>query len=541
MVKNKYFLTSFALLILVACASGLKEQMLDYRKSLESNDFPKAQSILEKSDLKKDPKSALLWHWENGSINLIQKKFDEAIKHFQASIDLIEEFYTTRISTVIVSAVLDDSRDNFTGAGYERSLSYYYLARSYYEKYLTTGDRKDLFGARAAILAWDSYFQQVARSGSKSIYQSDLLLKVFGAQIHEQIQGRSDSQIALQLYKDALQMADSFGGVYQYFNSQSKDFIKALKVGKGEKKFVKTQGHEDLINFLKYKILSLTYQNRRYEFDKMVRDLKASSDIVQRAKKSPNVRIILEEGLIAPKVGKEFNFGIKGAIDKVDDPKTKEAIRKHGVPMIGAFAMNVLGLVPKNVTSPGSFIFAHQMATLAVSEMAIQFEMPMIEERPALKRLGLYVLDENSKVIEVRPLALITQTSDLARMILEEEAVYEYTRRGARVALKHLTAIAAAFTLYNQFKTPDNDFIARSVALASYVGASKMIAKLEEADTRQWVSLPDGIRLQEFSLPPGKYQFALGVFENGQWNENPSKKLGDIEVTSTSALFNFRL
>ena len=164
MVKNKYFLTSFALLILVACASGLKEQMLDYRKSLESNDFPKAQSILEKSDLKKDPKSALLWHWENGSINLIQKKFDEAIKHFQASIDLIEEFYTTRISTVIVSAVLDDSRDNFTGAGYERSLSYYYLARSYYEKYLTTGDRKDLFGARAAILAWDSYFQQVARS-----------------------------------------------------------------------------------------------------------------------------------------------------------------------------------------------------------------------------------------------------------------------------------------------------------------------------------------------------------------------------------------
>lgn len=539
MVNKKNLFKLFTLLVLVACASGLKEQMLDYRKSLEQHDLAKAQSILEKSVLKTDSKSKLLWHLEQGSINLLQKKFDVAIQNFQNSLDIIDDLYTTRISSLVVGALID-SRGEFEGAGYERSLAHYYLARSYYEKYLTYGERSDLFGARAAILAWDSYFQSINRSPMKTIYRTDLLLKIFGAQIHEQINTRNDGQIALQLYKDALKMSESIGGIFNYFNEESQEFIKELESGKEKKKFKPTLGHQDFIDFLKYKILSLTYDLRRYEFDKTAKDLKADPEIIIRSKKTPNVSIILEEGLIAKKVGQEFNFGIKGAIDKVDDPKTKEAIKKHGVPLIGAFAMNVLGLVPKNL-STGSFIFAHQFTTFAVSEMAIQFELPMIEKAPELKRLGLYVMDENSKVIEIRPLALVTQTSDLARTILEEEAVSEYVRKGTRVALKHLTAITAAFVLYNQLKTPENDFIARSVALGSYVASTKMIAAMEEADTRQWISLPEGIRLQEFDLRPGKYKLGLAPFSNNSWPDKPSKELGEIEVSKNKALFTFRL
>jgi len=540
MVSKKNLFKFFTLLVLVACASGLKEQMLDYRKSLEQLNLAKAHSILEKSVLKTDSKSKLLWHLENGSINFMQKNYDEAIKNFQTSLDIIDDLYTTRISSLIVGALID-SRDEFEGAGYERSLAHYYLARSYYEKYLAHGERSDLFGARAAILAWDSYFQSINRSPMKTIYRTDLLLKIFGAQIHEQINTRNDGQIALQLYKDALKMSESIGGIFNYFNEESLEFIKELESGKEKKKFKATIGHQDFMDFLKYKILSLTYDLRRYEFDKMAKDLKASPEMIKRSKRTPNVSIILEEGLIAKKVGREFNFGIKGAIDKVEDPKTKEAIKKHGVPMISAFAMNVLGLVPKNL-STGSFIFAHQFTTLAVSEMAIQFELPMIEEAPKLKRLGLYVMDEDSKVVEIRPLALVTQTSDLARTILEEEAVSEYVRKGTRVALKHLTAITAAFVLYNQLKTPENDFIARSVALGSYVASTKVIAAMEEADTRQWISLPEAIRMQEFDLKPGKYKLGLAPFtDDGTWPDQPSKELGEIEVSKNKALFTFRL
>lgn len=541
MVRKKSFLIITVLLVLVACASGLKEQMLDYRKSLEARDFSKAENILEKSVLKTDVQSKLLWHLEKGSINLVQKNFDEAIRHFQTSLDLIDEFYTKRISIILVSALLDDERDNFEGAGYERSLAHYYLARSYYERYLVTKNRNDLFSARAAILAWDSYFQEVARAGVKTIYRSDLLSKVFGAQIHEQIATRNDMQIALQLYKDALKMAENIGGIYQYFNTDYQEFIKSLESGKGKKNFSKTQGFNDLEDFLKYKILSLTYEVRRYEFDKLVKELKADKDIVNRAKKAPNVSIILEEGFIAKKVGKKFNFGLQGVIDKVDDPKTKDAIKKHGAPMIGAFAMNILGLTPKNTNTAGSVIFAHQMTTLAVTQMAIQFEVAMMEETSPLARLGLYVLDEKGKVVEIKPLALITQTSDLAKTILEEEALFQYTRRGTRVALKHLTAIAASYVLYNQLKTPENDFIARSVALGSYVASAKLISRLEEADTRQWISLPEGIRLQEFHLRPGKYLLGLGIYDGKKWSESPSKTLGEIEVSEDKELFTFRL
>lgn len=513
--------------------------MLDFRRSLELGEFSKAQDKLDKSVLKTDTNSKLLWHLEKGSLFLVQKDFDQAIEHLLESQRMIDEFYTIRLSKVAKSYLPFIGGEEFKGAGYERSLTYYYLSRAYYEKFLATGVRANLFSARAVILAWDSYFQALAREGYKSLYRTDLLLKVFGAQIHEQIDSRNDQQIALQLYKDAVNMAPHFGGVFQYFNSTSKEFIAASESARGNKNFSPTVGYQDFLDFLHYKILSLTYDLRRYEFDKMVKTLKASAEIVNRAKKVSNVSILVEEGYVARKVPRVFNFGLKGAMDKIEDPKTKEAFRKHGAPIMGAFAMNVLGLYPKKA-DVGGVIFAHQVASLAATELAIQFEMPMMEETTPLKQLQLYVMDEQDKVVETRVLPLISQTSDLARLVLEEEAVWMYVEKGTRVALKHLTAIAAAYVLYQQIKTPENDFLARTLALGSYVAAAKGIAYSEVADTRQWISLADGIRMQEFTLAAGKYRLGIGSTVKGI-EAKPSKILGEIEVTKNKQLFTFRL
>lgn len=543
MVKKVFYIG--LTLALVSCASGLKEQMNDYRKNLELKQFEKAQDVLSKSKLKEDKKSRLLWLLENGSINLIQKNYDEAIKNFQAATELIDDLYTTKISNKLASFVINDAQDVYYGSAHERSLSYYYLARAHYERYLFKKDRNDLFAARAAILAWDTYFQAVNRSDIKTLYRSDILLKVFGGQIHEQIQTAQDNQIALQLYKDALKMSERIGGIFSYFNEKSSEFIKASeeKLMKdseiSRKYFSSTEGYKDFVDFLHFKILSLTYQVRRYDFDKLARELKASEAVIKNAKKDHNVKIIFEENLIAKKVGEKFSFGLKGAMGKVDDPKTRSAILAQGAPVIAAFAMNVLKLYPSRSAGPGGFIFAHQVTTLAVTEAAIEFELPVIEKKESLKRLGLYVMDDKGKVITVRPLVLISETSDLARLVLEENVVSQYAATGTRVAVKHLAAIVAAMGIYRQFK--DNELLASTMAIGSYIASSKAIAWMEEADTRQWLSLPEGIRVQEFNLKPGKYKLGLGVAMNEKWPDTPSKTLGEIEVSKNKELFTFRL
>jgi hypothetical protein len=266
----RYFLPSLILLLFLgACASRMKDQMRDYREAFKARDFKKASAILEKSDLKKDKKSELLWHLEKGSVSLAQEELDEAVQHFQTSVELIDKLFTVKLTSKAASLLINDASDEFYGASYERSYAHYFLARSLYARYLKTGNRLDLQGARAAILSWDSYFTELQRSAtSKTLYSTDLMLKVFGGQIHEASEIRSDLQIALQLYKDALHLLGTQGGIFSLFNEKSAEYVSAYtSKGKPDQKlYVATPASEDLKNFLHYKILSLTKEVRGGDF-----------------------------------------------------------------------------------------------------------------------------------------------------------------------------------------------------------------------------------------------------------------------------------
>src|SRR5690606_35221854 len=152
----------------------------------------------------------------------------------------------------------------------------------------------------------------------KTLYQTDLMLKVFGGQIHEISEVRNDDQIALQLYKDALKILDSLGGIFSLFNKQNTNYIRdyesRLKDNKSPSKkyYDPTPAQKDLKDFLHFKILALTKEVRGGDFTNQVKTLKPKPEIEKRASlKSGNVVLVLEEGFIPPKVGKPFNFGIK--------------------------------------------------------------------------------------------------------------------------------------------------------------------------------------------------------------------------------------
>jgi hypothetical protein len=404
------------------------------------------------------------------------------------------------------------------------------LAKSYYARYLKLKNKADLQSARATILAWDSYFAELQRSlNNKTIYQTDLMLKVFGGEVHEVSEIRNDKQISLQLYKDALNILDTMGGAFSVFNTQSTEFIKSYESGASEKAYVKTTAHKDLHDFLVFKILSLTKEIRTAEFKDLSQRLKPSPEILNKLnQQKSNVVILLEEGLIPQKVGKPFNFGIKGAVDAVENPGAKAFIATVGAEVITAFAMNTLGMRPQNFQTTGSFIFAHDVTRLAVQEASISFELPMIEETPVPQDLNLLVMNKEGKVLHTEPMAIVSENGALARIVLEEDVVGRYVKTGTRVAIKHLVAIVAAMQIYQKLRA-QGEFLAKSVAMASYIASSKGIAAFEKADTRYWMTLPQLLRISEFSLPPGEYQ--VGVSKRLDAGEAQAiKTLGLIKV-----------
>jgi hypothetical protein len=543
---------SFQLLILFllgGCASKLKDQMKDYRSAFLKNDFEKADSILEKSVLKKDKKSVLLWHMEKGTLSLARDRADEAVHHFQTALELIDKLFTTKLSSKGLSLLINDESDEFYGASYERSYAHYYLAKSLYRRYQQKQNKLDLQGARATILAWDSYFSELQRSAdSKTLYSTDLMLKVFGGQIHEVSEIKNDKQIALQLYKDALGILDSQGGIFSIFNSKNLAYVshfqKENKIS--QELYASTPARNDLKDFLHYKILSLTKEIRGGDFTTSENSLAPTDEVSKMAKEGRgNVVIVVEEGLIPQKVGRPFSFGIKGAMNSVEDSKAKKFIATVGIELITSFAMDKLGMIPKGPVNPGGFIFAHDMTKLAVQEAAIEFELPTIETVPSIKRLELFVMDQNGAILKKGPLPVISENGDIAKIVLEEDAVSRYIKTGTRVATKHLLSILTAMQLYRQLtrgQSAGSDFLAKSAALATYVAASKSISSLEKADTRHWITLPQAFRMTELKLKPGFYKLGLASYSGEAPPSAPTKILGGLQVKdSEKSIFTFTL
>jgi hypothetical protein len=515
----------------------MRNQMVEYRSSYAAGDFEKAKALLDKSELKKEKKSHLLWNLEKGSTALALNDLDTAIACFNTALDEIDKLYTKKISSKAASFLINDASDVFYGANYERSYAHYFLSKSYYSRYLKSGNRLDLQSARATILAWDTYFTEVQRAGKKTLYHTDLMMKVFGGEIHEVSDIRSDKQISLQLYKDALQILDREGGLFSLFNKKNADYVKAFEEAMEKHKapsastYERTAAYDDLKKFLQYKVLSLTKEIRTSEFAREAKAMNASVETIKKAEtEKANVVLVFEEGLIPPKVGKPFNFGLRGAVDAVDNPNAKAAIAAVGTVFLTQFAMDKLNMWPTQTASPGSFIFAYETTKLAVQEAAIEFELPMIEKVPLAQRLELFVLDEAGKIITHEPLPIVSENGDIARVVLEEDVVSRYVKTGTRVAVKHIVAIVAAIAVYKQVEPKGGDFFAKAAAMATYIGAAKGIKAMERADTRHWTTLPQALRLLELTLKPGTYQIGVSPYSGPAAPKEATKILGNVVV-----------
>ena len=205
--------------------------------------------------------------------------------------------------------------------------------------------------------------------------------------------------------------------------------------------------------------------------------------------------------------------------------------------VITAFANSKLGLSSgaKGFT-PGKYVFASAVTSVAVSEAAIEFEIPTVEEFTSPEPYEIVVLDVEGKEVQRSKLPLIGSVSDIATQVIREEASSRTAKSAVRVGLKYLTAIVGAVVVYSNMNNADlagDNFIAQAAAMATFLAASKAIAATERADTRNWMTLPGAIYSIDMNLPEGSYQLQLG-------KDNQSVQLGNIEATKKHSIFAYR-
>ncbi|WP_127714518.1 hypothetical protein [Halobacteriovorax sp. HLS] len=528
LLKSFYFL---GFLVLVAsCATGTKEVKYKLRSQVISGDYSKALSTLETSKyFKENQQSRLLFLMEKGLIYHGMGRFAKSIEVFEEAKTLARKQYTVRISKKLTTYIGNDSSDIYYGEKYELSMLYFYQSLNHYllsfaqdkeiEKVvdgkqvfqrveLSDKDRRDeLFKARAELLAWDSFLKELgSERAGESVFKNDLAAKVLGGFIHEAIGTRDDLQIAYQLYKDALILLVKNYGAYKTFNSNFESYVKdfekfpSLGVLKVKKNYItETDRQVELKEFLQTKVLTFAKKYRKRSWKQEIRPFDIDLSKI-KTKKSSNITLVLQESIIPDKFGEKQYYGLG-----------KELSKSPGGAILAIFAADVLGLFPPPKSyNPAGAHLGYNVAKLALSEAAVQFELPKIEKSNLDNSIVLEVWKKNKIVLE-KVVPVVNPLGDIAEQAVVEQSAWLYPKIGARLATKHAVAIVAAFGTYQALKGDkgDNEFLAKNAAILQYIASSKGIEASEQADVRQWSTIPKALRMLDFYLPNGSYRLVL--------------------------------
>jgi len=571
-MKNSRFnkiISLFILLTLSSCAIQSRNDQKSIRSLYQRGHLSQALSKLENSDLKKEKVNRLLYLMEKGKLLYADKQYFKASNVFLQANELVDKLYTKSIRESIASGIINDNSKTYFGSVFERSMLYYYQALSYFKlhqigkykqvKEVTVKDkdgnesleskevwitldkkkrRTYLFSARASLVAWDTFFKDVQRSSRiKTLYQSDLMSKILGGNIHEQFARRSESQIALDLYKDARKVLIQLGPSYKNFNEEFKKYSLELKSkldvsGYKIKKetIITTSNYKNLKDYLDYKILFLTRKYKRNTFKTWFKRLSPSKAVLKRLKnKEPNVSILIEDNIVAELKAKMFTYNLRTALENIESPGTRALVKGIGIPILTYFAMGPLGLGGISRSGNTTIYTSHNVGTNMVSEVGIEFELPMVEESAYVRPYKLIISKgtaEKAEVVYSGPLVMTGPISDIALQAANERVSNSFAKRGTRIAIKHVVAILAAYNTYKSVQGSAGEFLAKPAAIAVYLSGSKGIAATEKADARYWSTLPGNIFLKELYIAPGSYDVKVHI---------PSEKL-KVSIVSLGKL-----
>jgi len=280
--------------------------------------------------------------------------------------------------------------------------------------------------------------------------------------IHREVNQLEDRQIAKGLIKKSSEVLLKNYNLFPSFNNVSdifkKNFTDFHKFG------------EDKVR--KFYVKPTTYQNQLTSF-------------LKEDHFSHNVAVLLQEGRIAKRIVKEYEFPL---------------------PIIGT------GSGSSYVSSGTNlFDFAFQILHLGgATHPTISYELPSVENKPFKRNVKIILTDKAGKFVKESPIHLINPMSEISYHSFQNEIGGIKTKIGTRVATKHLAAITSAYAAYKtSVSNKMNPLAARFLAAAMYATSNKMIKQSEKADLRYWSTLPNSLLFTSFSLPIGDYLYKV--------------------------------
>ncbi len=489
-------------LLISSCSSAGRKDRDELRTLYLTGAYDNGLQLLSKSEFYLSEKEKLLTLMEKGMLLHSKGDWKQSTVALDEARNLSNKLYTISISKKAEKNFVNDTVDVFYGEVYERSMLYFYLSLNAILTYQQSKNRDDLFRARAEILAWDAFLASIKEERlGKSVFKNDLLLKLYGAKIHQMMGTREDEQIATILLSDAKNIIYKNYNSYPTFNGLYKEFKKDYE------KLATLPASEVQKNY----IAPTDFQKSLMSY--IDQSLEAIKSPKKKDSKKTRVTLVLQKGVIAQKIAEKNFYGL--------DFLAKE-------PLVSLFVADVLGLLPTaNTYNPGGAYLGLVVASTALNTVGVGFELPKIQNFSQPKKIYLSVIDKDKKEIASKELPLVDPMGDIAEEAVFEQSAWTYTRVGTRLAIKHASAILASFATYKALGgKQQNDFFARNAALLQYIGASKVIEESEKADTRYWSTLPNELRMIDLDLAPGNYSLVLKL------ESSEKMELGTIQITS---------
>jgi len=542
------------------CAVKSRQEQKDFRKMFTQREFEKAKEILDASSIKKDEKNHLLFYMESASLKYAQGRFHEAAQIFVQANELVDVLYTKSVKELLASSIFERS------LLYQyQALSFYHLARRGYFYQVKKKDGKDIEvktllskdqvrshynRVRSTLIAWDSFFQEMARMGNvKTFLKHDLLAKQMAATLHEVLATKRDKEIALQLFKSAYQILLELGPTQKVFNKNYEKYNADLKraynkgkKGKSLKSKKLTKVFGETKNYLTYKILTLTKKIRRSSYAKTLRRYKPSLTVKRKLKSNgaENISIIIEKGLISELKGKDFTYNLRSAVDSIESPTTRNLVNGIGVPILTYFALGPLGLGFASHHGNTTVYSRHSAGEMLTKEVGLEFELPSAKASDEKNNYQIEVFQKEKKVLTEK-LVYMSSLSDISFINSQEMIENSFKKRGTRVGLKYITAILAAYATYKKMQDVGGELFAKPAALTQFLISQKAIKETEKADARHWTSLPGSLLTLGLKLIPGKYTLYFVERSPKTKQELRRVKLDFPEVkTPVKTLFSYR-
>ena len=191
-------------------------------------------------------------------------------------------------------------------------------------------------------------------------------------------------------------------------------------------------------------------------------------------KKNHNLMIVWEEGLIGEKKSKREYYSLARALAGADSTPDQQRAARMGARLITLFASSALGLFPPPQNySPVGMEFGVRLGLAAATELAISFDVPIIEKRdPLFPEVSFHAKDGNE--ILRTPLHIANPLNEVAEASTSFHSARRALTLGARLAWKHLIAITAAITTYKSMKKNNAEFLAKQMAVFQYMASCEV-------------------------------------------------------------------